>query len=153
MTQIIADPVDIARVLNSLPPGHKIEFRKLPTGVIIVTDDAPKKSKSQLLEENYAHLKGVGITISEAADKYGVPRSIVRTWVYRTNDVGFVNEASYPRLVDEAEVALCAGIYKKRKQAGIIGIPYFDDDGFHLENIQHPDRAAKRRSRRLKQAA
>ncbi|GIK36617.1 MAG: hypothetical protein BroJett011_04500 [Chloroflexota bacterium] len=136
-------------LLTKLPPGTKLQVT-LPNGETLVAEN-DRKTKAQLIEENpqLRALKGRGITISEAAEKYGVPRTTIEKWVYRSRDVSFVDEASYPKLIDEAEVALCAGIYKKRKKEAVIpNIPFFDEEGFLVENVKHPHR-----SRRLKQAA
>lgn len=143
-TQNDSLPPALVDLLKNLPAGATLGLTKLPTGEIVVTDE-PKRTKAELLEE-YAHLKGRGITITDAAERYGVPRSAVTDWVYRTGDVSFVKESSYPKLVDEAEVALCAKIYSERKAAGITGVPYFNPDGTEYE-IKHPHR-----SRRLKAA-
>lgn len=138
-------PPALVDLLKNMPAGATLELTKLPTGEIVVTEEAPKRTKAEMLEE-YAHLRGRGITITDAAERYGVPRGPIDSWVYRSRDVSFVDESSYPKLVDEAEIALCAKIYHERKAAGITGVPYFNPDGTEYE-IKHPHR-----SRRLKAA-
>lgn len=132
--------------LTTLPPGAKIEVSKTPTGEISVSQQP--LTKQQLIAQNYSHLAGQGIPINEAAEKYDVPKGTIGRWVYTQNYVSFVDEDSWPKLVDEAEVALCAAIYHERKAKGITGIPFFDDDDFIIEDLKHPKLAAYRRRRR-----
>lgn len=155
MTQqtIIKKPTDVVHLLTKLKSGSTMDLKatKLPSGEIAVVTTAAstgKKHKSELLKK-YAHLSGVGITLSQAAERYDVPRDVISKWVYRTHDVSFAKEDCYPKLIDEAEVALCAEIYHKRKEAGALtGFPYFDEHGFYVEEMKHPHR-----SRRQKKAA
>lgn len=145
-------PLELAEVLTNLPDGSTLHFKKVAGGFAVTTAVAAqelKKTKAELIEARYAGLKGVGITLSDAAEKYDVPRGTITQWVYSSRTVGFVNEASYPKLIDEAEMALCAEIYHARKKAGgQTGFPFFDEQGFLVESVKHPHR-----SRRLKQAA
>lgn len=142
-------PADLEQLLTTLPPGSTMELRKSPTGEISVVEQP--LTKQQLIEQKYAHLVGQGISLNEAAEKYDVPRAALRSWVYRAQDVRFVDEESWPKLVDEAEVALCAEIYHERKASGLTGVPFFDDDGRVIEDLKHPKLAAYRR--RKKKAA
>lgn len=144
---LVLDPPS-ASLLTGLPSGVKIklEFVKLPSGEIVVTTDAPKKTKQQLLEEKYSRLKGHGITISQAAIKYEVSREAIENWVYQAKYVRFVDEVSYPKKIDEAEVALCADIYRKRReQKGRLNIPFFDEDGYIVEGLKHPGRSHRQK--------
>lgn len=141
-------PDQLQTLLTSLPAGTKIEIMKSTEGGIIVTNTdttAETKTKAQLIDEKYAHLKGQGITISQAAEEYQVPRKVVEHWIYRSQDVSFVDEASYPKKIDAAEVALCAEIYKRRQKEGLTGIPFFDDEGHLIEDVKHPDRSRRKK--------
>lgn len=138
-------PPDILNALTNLPPGATIELKKSSSGDIILNGHS-RKTKQQLIDENYSHLVGVGISLSEAAEKYGVPRSVIEGWVYSSGNVSFVDETVYPKLVDEAEVALCADIYKERRAAGTSGLPYFDEEGYLIEEVQRP--ASSRRPKK-----
>lgn len=142
-------PEDFENLLTNLPPGSKIQVEKLDSGEVIV--DGTPKTKAQLLQEKYSHLIGEPITITDAAEKYRVPRPAIRGWVYQSNYIRFVDEESYPKLVDEAEVALCAAIYHERKAAGISGVPFFDEDDTVIEELKHPDLSAYRRRKRRNQ--
>lgn len=140
-------PAQLQTLLTSLPPGTKIEIVKTQGGIIVADNNGKSKTKDQLIDEKYAHLRGVGITISQAAEKYSVPRGAIQGWVYSSHDVHFVDEDCYPKLIDEAEIALCADIYKDRQARGITGIPFFDDQGHLVKEVKHPERSERRRKR------
>lgn len=140
-------PAQLAEVLTNLPAGVKVELQKLSTGDLSVSVDTPAPTKEQLIAAKYAHLRNVGITLSQAAEKYGVPRGILKNWVYQSCDVGFVDETAYPKTVDEAELALCIEIYQKRKAAGgLTGFPFFDESGHLLTGPKHPERSRRRQN-------
>lgn len=128
-------PAQLADLLTNLPPGAKIEIKRTPTGDLIVSQT---KTKTQLLEEKYSHLCGQGITISDAAKKYTVPRGAIDSWVYRSGYVSFFDESCYPKLINEAEVALCADIYRQRKATGTAGLPYFDENDLLITEVKRP---------------
>lgn len=152
-------PAQLARIataLTNLPAGATLEIKRCRHGEIemtVKTDDPP--TKAQLLATRFAALQGQGITISDAAQKYDIPRGVVSRWVYRSDNVRFVDTANYPQLVDEAEVALCAQIYHQRQAAGLTGVPYFDDQGRLIVARKHPllaeQRAEQRKKKRLGQ--
>lgn len=131
-------PAQLAEVLTNLPAGVKVELQKLSTGDLSVSVDTPTPTKEQLIAAKYAHLRNVGITLSQAAEKYGVPRGAMEKWVYISRDVHFVDELCYPKLVNEAEVALCAGIYHERRKVGTAGLPYFDVEGRVITEVKRP---------------
>lgn len=133
---------DLLTLLTKVETGVTITLIKTSAGVFMV--DIPK-TKQQLIEEQFNHLRGQGITISEAAKKYDTPRGAVDSWVYRGNYISFVDELAYPRLIDEAEVALCAQIYHERQKTGLTGIPYFDDYDFPVTEMKHPELSEYRR--------
>jgi hypothetical protein len=142
MTQtIIKKPAEVISLLTKLKSGSTMDFKatKLPSGEIVVTTAAPPKTKEQLLQEpKYKALENQEISLSRAATKYGVSRSVISQWVYVTGDVHFTNEAVYPKLVSEAEVALCADIYHERKKTGTAGLPYFDAEGYRITEVKRP---------------
>lgn len=141
-------PSDLEQLLTKLEPGSKLELEKTPSGEVIVSG----LTKEQIIEQDYGHLAGQGISMSKAAKKYRVPRGALQNWIYRKNYVNIVDEDSYPQLVDEAHIALCAAIYHERKEEGITGVAYFEDDGTVITGLKHPKLAAYRaRKRKLKQ--
>lgn len=145
MTQtIIKDHSKIAALLTQLPPGAKIELTKLASGALAVTDQP--KTKQQLLQQ-FAHLANNGISLSDAADKYRVPRHTIRNWVYQGKYVSFKDETAYPKLVNEDEVALCAQIYHQRQNSALDRVPYFDENDCLIEELKHPALSVKRRQK------
>lgn len=111
-----------------------------------MTTTEPQKTKAEIIKEKYPNLVGQGITLTEAAEKYDVPRTTIENWVYRNEYVGRVGDLAYPQTFNEAEIAYCAEIYNQRKQAGIgfYGAPLLDDDGLPYQ-MRHPERAQKRK--------
>jgi hypothetical protein len=148
MSENISPSMTIGNLLTNSPEKVKIniEFTKLPTGAISVS--GVPKTKDQLILDKYAHLVGQGITISQAAKKYSVPRDAVENWVYQGKYIQFVDEISYPKQINEADVAICADIYKYRQMAGIKGVPFFDKDGLYIEKLMHPNLSIARRQKR-----
>lgn len=136
---------DIPKLLTKVPAGVKITLIKHPEGDFMV--DIPK-TKQQLIDEQFAHLKGQGISISEAAQKYDVPRGAIEAWTYNAGYVNFVDEAVYPKLIDQAEVALCAQIYHQRQKNGLSGVPYFDEDDLPIVELKHPQLSEYRRRKK-----
>lgn len=142
-------PDQIAEVLTNLKPGVKLNLEILPSGDVAVSNDTPQ-TKAGLIEEKFSHLKNQPITVSQAAEKYGVPRRTILEW----KDYGFINvmESGYRMTIDEADVAACFHIYNERKETGLgfSGVPLFNPDGT-LYELKRPDLAEYRR--RKKQAA
>lgn len=126
---------DLAAQLATLPQGAETTIVRLNGNFVVL--ETPK-TKTELINEKYPELIGVGITLSQAAKKYGVPRGVITQWVYKSSDVSFQNEASYPKLVDESQVALCSELYHIRKKEGLTGVPYFDPEGYPITTRQHP---------------
>ncbi|MCB0207736.1 MAG: hypothetical protein KDJ52_00310 [Anaerolineae bacterium] len=141
-------PVDLQNLLTTLPPGVKLEIEKTPSGEVRIMS-APQ-TKEQLLQAKYGDLIGQGISMSKAAKKYTIPRSAIEKWVYRNNYVDIIDEESYPKLIDEADVAVCAEIYHIRQKTSLSkgGAPYFDENGVVITEVQHPRLAAKRKRER-----
>jgi hypothetical protein len=127
----------LRKLLTNTRPGDKIKIKS--TGEIVV-----KQTKAEIIQQEYPHLAGQGITLSEAAKKYGVPRSTIEKWHY--NDYISVIENSYPIILNEAEIAYCADIYHARKAAGIgfRGVPLLDENGLAYE-LKHEVLAKNRR--------
>ena len=87
---------------------------------------------SQIRREDFAHLEGQPITVSEAARKYGVPVSTIHFWVQK----GFISVLDWEtgrggsrKRLDEADMAYCAAIYKVREEEGVKGVPLLDEEG------------------------
>ena len=82
---------------------------------------------SQIRREDFAHLEGQAITVSEAAKKYRVPVSTIHTWIHR-GYLTTLGKAGRRRQIDEADIAFCAAIYHVRKPFGSRA-PLLSEDG------------------------
>lgn len=135
--------------LRNLIEGGKLTGITIAKEVFVAEHElAQAKTKAQLIAEKFPHLQGQGITLSEAADKYDVPRSTVETW-FSVNGYIQTVEDSYPMKVDEAEVAYCAEAYHARREKGIHSrIPLLDEQGLPNVERKHPELAEKRRQKR-----
>lgn len=146
---------DLLALLTNLPAGSILSLEKSPNGAVLVADDTPKTKLQLLTEPPYAELAGQGISITQAANKYLVPRGTINRWIYNQNYITFVDTDAYPQLINEAEVALCAHIYHQRQEAGLDkgGAAYFDQDGYPVvskQDLKYPRLADKRREQRRK---
>ncbi|MCX7976597.1 MAG: hypothetical protein N2646_05950 [Bellilinea sp.] len=118
-----------------------IEKGKIRAGVVagemVVSEDEVRGEaiqekglrKEDLPEyQKHAHLKGQAIWISEAARRYGIPHPTILKWV-RIGIIHVLGREANKVLIDEADVAYCSEIYKKRGKPGRIlfnadGTPY-----------------------------
>ena len=77
--------------------------------------DLPVRREDTPEYQAVAHLRGVGIGMRQAEEKYGVNNATLSRWVSR----GLVNRISGETMrgqrvmIDEADVAYCVEIYKK----------------------------------------
>lgn len=83
-------------------------------------------SKEDLPEyQMYAHLKGIGIGINEAAKEYRIPYVTIYQWM-SSGIIKKLGRKGQKVLLDKADVAYCAEIYRQR---GIKGRKLFNSDG------------------------
>lgn len=136
--------------LTRLIQDGRIDAAQLPSGELVVSDESlNQKTKEQIIEEKFGHLRGKLITISEAAEKYDVSRKTVEAWIYRNQYLNIIDDASYPKRIDEAEVAYCADVYHERQKRGIgHGVPLLDENGLPVLALKHPELAQYRRKKR-----
>ena len=132
-------------VLTRLIRDGRIEAAQLPSGELLVSDEGlHEKTKEQIIEDKYGHLKGKPITISDAMDKYRIPQdSTIRRWITK----GYIEvvDDGYPMRVDEAEVAYCTSIYHQRQAVGIrSGAPLLNEDGTPYQ-LKRPELSQQRR--------
>ena len=100
----------------------KIQGGVLPDGEMVVRESTiPTKyfpKKEDLKEYKlHAHLKGVGISISDASRKYKINHSTL----YRWSSAKYIARIGVDKnrvLLDEADVAYCAEIYQRYGQQG-----------------------------------
>ena len=105
-------------------------------GEIQVTSPLINKTKDEIIEENFAHLKGQKISASEASRKYSKLHGIT---IYSArfsdwNKAGYVKAKSdgYRLQLDEADAAYCAYAYVqkyKEYNGHMQGVNIFDKDG------------------------
>ncbi len=126
-------------------PPVSTEPRPLP---LAVAGDDINAHLAAIRREDFAHLEGRPITVSEAAEKYGVPVSTIHRWVQQ----GYIKAIANPegrgrkKILDEASVAFCAEIYKVRKTFRVVA-PLLDDQG-NPYLLKYPDLARLRRAKR-----
>jgi hypothetical protein len=135
---------------------------RLPDGEIVVSKDNLETNSATdintrlraIKREDFEHLRGQAITVTEAAKKYSKKHGIkiiqrtINVWANR----GYVRVITpgYKKVLDEADIAYCAAIHAVRKLAGIrTGFPLLDKDG-RPGLLQHPDLSRYRRERREK---
>jgi predicted site-specific integrase-resolvase len=132
-------------VLTRLVRDGKLEAIQLPDGEVAVNEHN-LRTKEQIIAEQYGSLVGQAITISEAVDKYNVPNQTLRQWVMR----GYIKVITpgFRAQLDEADVAYCIGVYRKRKEMGSLsGAPLLDEAGRPYE-LKRPELAEYRRRKR-----
>ena len=99
---------------------------------------------SRIRREDFAHLEGQLITLTEASQEFGIPRGTLRDWLYR----GYIHgEGKYPTRVNKADVAYCAAIYQVRKKFKSRA-PLLDKDGKPYL-LKEPELARLRRLAKL----
>lgn len=124
--------LDLSR-LHSLIEAGKIRAGMIAGETIVsedeVRDEAVEQkvlSKEDLPEyQKHAHLKGNPIWISEAARQYRVLPQTLWKWV-KAGYIKQVGTKGNKTLIDEADVAYCVEIYRKRGKPGRI---LFNPDG------------------------
>jgi len=107
--------------------------------------------------EDFEHLRGDGITVTEAVKKYGLKHGIkmvrqsITLWVSR----GYIHELDpgtgrgSRKELDEADVAYCSAIHVVRKQTGIrTGLSLLDKNGLP-GLLKYPNLSRYRREQRV----
>jgi len=118
--------------LNALIDSGIIKAIKL-NGDIAVSEN---ELEHTITQEQFEHLRGKAITISLAAQEYGVPPGTIKGWVSRgliailadSPSVSVHHGPGRPGMeIDLADLAYCAAVYKA--QGGKRGKRLFDEDG------------------------
>ena len=123
------------------PEGNMyIQMTEQPSTVPAPDDDINARL-SRIKREDFAHLEGVPITVSEAEQRYGINRRTIIAWKQR----GYIKtlKTGYRMELNEADVAYCATIYKVRKPYGSRA-PLLDAEGKPYL-LKYPDLARQRR--------
>jgi len=121
--------------LRALIEKGKIRAGIIPgSGEVIVSEEevrgeaieAKGLRKEDLPEyQKHAHLKGTPIWIAKAARDYRIPHPTILRWV-KAGYIKQLGSNGNKVLVDEADVAYCSEIYKKRGRQGRV---LFNEDG------------------------
>ena len=110
-------------VLKRAIESGTIEAIYLDEEVAVAEGDV---EKIVIRKSDFDHLRGSKIGIAEAARKYGLTPPTVSRWV-RLGYIRKIGRQGQKVLIDEADVAYCATIY--RLQGGGQGKRIFDQDG------------------------
>jgi hypothetical protein len=95
------------------------------------------------LRDKFKKLAGVAITVSDAAQKYGVPYMTVLRWTRLYPKQLRVIKPGYGMTLDEQDVAMCVEIYRQHKNANTVA-PLFDEAGRPYV-LKRPDVSAYRK--------
>lgn len=104
------------------------------------------RNKQDIINNDYAKLIDVPIKLSDAAEKYNVPRKNIANWVKR----GYISVITpgYGMTVNEAEVAYCVDVYKRKKTTGIgFRGPLLDKNGLPYK-LKHPMLSRQRKKKK-----
>ena len=123
--------------------------RTLPVAVADAQQHLPNDDINarlrQIRREDFAHLEGVAITLTEAAKKYNIPRPTLVSWVKRYAPFVRVLKPGYRAEYNEADIAYLVHIYRTRREQGILsGVPLVDNKG-KPKLIKHPSLSRAKR--------
>lgn len=111
--------------LNRLIESGRIKPAMLASGVLLVKQsDIPVRRDDTAEYQQFAHLRGVGIGVRQAGEKYGVNSETISGWVKR----GLIRRLSGETLrgqrvmIDESDVAYCAMLYLRDPGQGKRGV-------------------------------
>jgi len=101
--------------VQSLVQSGKLDGGILPDGetMVVIKDSLPTRKEDLPEYKKNAHLKGVGIGISDAARKYDISISTVHQWA-QNGYIARLGMEGKKVLLDEADVAYCVEIYNSR---------------------------------------
>lgn len=108
--------------LEKLIASGKIKPAMLATtGILLVKrSELPVRREDSPEWAEVAHLRGIGIGVRQAAEKYGLVHTTITRWI----DRGLVRRISGETirgqkvLIDEGDVAYCAMVYRKNPGQG-----------------------------------
>ena len=112
--------------IRELVESGKIEGGILPDGKMVVTEESLPLRKEDLPEyKKHAHLKGEGISISDASREFNIPAGTITRWM-QSGIVSRLSSDGYRTFIDKADIAYCAEIYHR---VGKQGRTLFNSDG------------------------
>lgn len=140
------------QVLTQLISAGMISAKKEAGEILVAVDkngggDEEYQSKEEIIVAKYSDLIGQPITLSDAAEKYGVSLSAAKNWIYRNSYISPMSQDSYPAYFDEAEFAYLAGIYHERQKTGSRA-PLLTPEGLPYK-IKLPNLAEYRRQKKI----
>ncbi len=152
------------KVLTQLIDAGMIETHETPSGELLVVADKNGsngqkfQTKEEIIEEEFAHLRGETISASEASRRYS--KDEVKIYPSRFSDwakAGYITSEfdGYRLLLNEAEAAYCAKIYRQKfKEYGgrLTGVTLFDEAGNPYQ-LKYPEVAQQMRSERRQKRA
>ena len=132
----LRDMVKLGKIRAFVDPEGVMYVQMTQQGAlpVAVAEDTPRPPDDdinarlrQIRREDFAHLEGQAITVSEAAKKYGVPLPTLYRWI-RRGFLTILKQKGRRKFLDEASVAYCAEIYNVRKPFGTRA-PLLETDG------------------------
>ncbi len=136
-------------VLTRMIQDGRIDAAQLPSGELLVSDDGlnQTKTKEQIIEEKFAHLRGKPISAYAASQEYGLSHKTFIRWA-RAGYIQILKEEDRLLELDAADVAYCVYVHESKKQAyggKISGVKIFDEEG-NPYLVKYPELSKKRRS-------
>ena len=106
---------------------------------------AESELNQTITREQFNHLRGQAISITQAAEKYQLKQMTIRRWI----EHGYITilKDGHGMIIDEADVAYCTAVYQAI--GGGQGKRIFDPSG-HPYQMRHTDWADYQRERRKK---
>ena len=98
---------------------------------------------AQIRREQFAHLKGQEVGLSEASREFGIAPQVIHRWVKR-GYIKVLRTEGRRKFLDKGDVAFCASVYHVRKRYGSRA-PLLDSKG-NPYLIKYPKLAQARRS-------
>lgn len=119
-----------AEVLTHFANSGKIRAVRLNGngGEIAVAEEDVEKAARELALEDCTELKGKGIRVSNAAEKYGIPYQTLSRWAYAKR-IRIMEQGPRLLIVNEADVARAAKLAAElgmRQGKGVITEPVYE---------------------------
>ena len=140
MGTILAGMMDDELVIAVTEDGKLVEIAPAPAPEP-EGDDINARLR-QIRREDFAHLEGVEIGLSEAAREFGVSPQLVHRWVKR-GYIKVLRTKGRRKYLDKGDVAFCIAVFRARQPFGTRA-PLLDKKG-NPYLIKYPDLAKARR--------
>ena len=103
---------------RSMIKSGKIKGGLLPDGAMVVSEETLPKRKEDLPEyKKYGHLKGLGISASEAGRQYNIQHSNFIRWA-KAGIIATIGRDRNRKLRNAQDVAYCAEVFRHRSGQG-----------------------------------